>query len=228
MEKTDKTPKIVIGIPSRGIWPSAFAQTVNGATIGNGKLFEGMFAFPDWHITDDARNTVAQTALDKDFDFVFFMDSDMSFPKGALAMLFRHRLYLDDDVAVIGGIYCSRSNDHRWHVYDWEEEKACWKSKRFNLNSGLHKVDAIGTGCMLIDVNVFKILGMPWFEYKYQQIEGKWERQSEDMVFCNKCKEAGIPIYADSEVICGHFHSVQIIPTHEGGYEVKTLQGDVY
>ena len=106
------------------------------------------------------------------------------------------------------------------------EEENGWHSLKFQLNQGIKKVDAIGTGCMLIDMNVFKIIEWPWFEYEYTTFQGKHDRISEDMVFCKKCMVAGIPIYADTDIKCGHFLSAQVIPTNEGGYEVKTMAGD--
>ena len=227
-ESVGRLPKVIIGIPSRGVLPHSFVETMNPALLGNGDLFMGEFAHAKFHIPDDARNTFVQTALDNDADYVFFMDTDMTFPKGTLALMIRHMANIKDDKPpVLGGIYCNRGNDFRWHVYEWMEGMDGWKSMRFPLNNGVRKVDAIGTGCMLIDVNVFKILKWPWFEYKYLIFQGEQNRQSEDMVFCRKCQQAGIPIYADTDIRCGHFLSAQVIPTDDGGYEVQTMAGDV-
>jgi len=232
-EKSDsvgRIPKVVVGILSRGTLPAAFIQSREGAMIGNGELFEATYAYASWHITDDGRNTVVQTALEQDFDYIFFMDTDMIFNRGTLGMMIRDMAKIkEDQPPVLGGIYSSRTDDHRWHVYRWDEAQLGWHSMRFELNNGLVKVDAIGTGCMLIDVNVFKVIEWPWFEYNYfvnPMLEKV--RESEDMVFCKKCMEAKIPIYATSNVTAGHMHSMQIWPTEDGGYEIKTLAGDVF
>jgi len=209
--------------------PTAFVETLNPALIGRDELFAGQFAYANWHIPDHARNTFVQTALDNNFDFLFMMDVDMIFPKGCLALMLRHMVNIEEDTPpVVAGIYCNRGDDYRWHVYNWIEEKTGWHSLKFPLNQGLRRVDAIGTGCMLIDVNVFKILEWPWFEYEYTIFQNERERLSEDMKFCKKCMDAGIPIYADTDIKCGHLQSVQIWPTDEGGYEVQTLAGEVY
>jgi len=227
-EGVGKLPKILIGLPSRGMLPHAFVNTMNGALIGNGELYEGQFAHAMFHVTDDARNTFVNTALENDCDFVFFMDTDMEFPKGTLAMMIRHMGNIKEDKPVVlGGVYCNRGNDFRWHVYKWIEKKDGWESMVFPLNDGVKKVDAIGTGCMLIDMNVFKVLEWPWFEYEYRMFEGKKSRLSEDMTFCRKCQLAGIPVYADTDITCAHFLSAKVVPTTDGGYEVITLAGDV-
>jgi hypothetical protein len=80
---------------------------------------------------------------------------------------------------------------------------------------------------MLVDMNVFKILEWPWFEYEYKMFEGHKDRLSEDMTFCRKCQKAEIPIYADTEIRCGHMLSAQVFPTDDGGYEIITMAGDV-
>lgn len=223
-----RLPKVLIGIPSRGVVAHSFLEDMNGALIGNGEIYYGIFAHAKFHVPDDARNTFVETAKENDCDYVFFMDTDMSFEKGTLALMIRHMANIkEDNPPIIGGIYCNRGSDFRWHVYQWEEEKDGWKSINFPLNNGLKRVDAIGTGCMLIDMNVFEILKWPYFEYKYQMFEGKRDRQSEDMVFCRKCQLAGIPIYADTDIRCGHFLSARVMPTTDGGYEVITMAGDV-
>lgn len=227
-EGLGKLPKVLIGVPSRGVLPHAFVENMNAALIGNGKLYEGEFAHAKFHIPDDARNTFVQTAIDNNCDYLFFMDTDMTFPPGTLALMIRHMATIKEDIPpILGGVYCNRGSDFRWHVYEWVEAKEAWKSMVFPLNDGLKKVDAIGTGCMLIDMNVFKILEWPWFEYEYRMFNGERDRLSEDMVFCKKCQKAGIPIYADTEIKCGHFLSAQVFPTEDGGYEVQTMNGDV-
>jgi hypothetical protein len=201
---------------------------MNGALIGNGELFNGIFAHAKFHVPDNARNTFVETALEKDCDYVFFMDTDMSFQRGTLAMMIRHMASISGEVPpIIGGVYCNRGNDFRWHVYKWVEEEEGWHSLKFPLNKGLMRVDAIGTGCMLIDVGVFKMLEWPWFEYEYKMFKGNRDRVSEDMTFCKKCMDAGIPIYADTDIKCGHFLSAQVIPTDDGGYQVETMAGEV-
>ena len=223
-----RLPKVLVGIPSRGVIPHAFVETMNAALVGNGELFFADFGHAKWQIPDDARNSFAQTAVDKNFDYLFMMDTDMTFPRGTLAMMIRHMANIKDEKPpILAGIYCNRGGDFRWHVYKWIEEEDGWHSLRFPLNQGVMKVDAIGTGCMLIDVGVFEVIEWPWFEYEYLIFKGERDRMSEDMVFCKKAMKAGIPIYADTDIKCGHFQSVVIEPTDEGGYQVKSLAGEV-
>ena len=67
--------------------------------------------------------------------------------------------------------------------------------------------------------------------YKYVNVDRKkltYDRMSEDFVFCEKVKKAGIPLFVDTDILCGHMQSVQVWPTADGGYEVRTMGGEVY
>jgi len=57
--------------------------------------------------------------------------------------------------------------------------------------------------------------------------KGKRDRLSEDMTFCKKAMEAKLPLYADTDIKCGHFLSAAVEPTNDGGYQVITMSGEV-
>jgi len=209
--------------------PAAFVQAMDVALQGVGGLYLIRKVYAERNIPDDARNEIAKTALEQEADFVFFMDTDMTFPVGCLPQMLNTRFSLENDLTVMGGVYCRQAGEHNWHVYEWIKEDDGWRSMAFPLYSGLKKVDAIGTGCMLIDMGVFRELKYPWFEYRYRDHETRgWERMSEDMVFCKKCMDAGIRMFAHSDIVCGHIYSVVIKPEGTGGVVIETLAGVQY
>ena len=55
-----------------------------------------------------------------------------------------------------------------------------------------------GLACALIRTDVFRRIGKPWFVFS--------EQRGEDYAFCKKCSDAGIAIYVDTRVGCGHIH----------------------
>jgi len=65
-------------------------------------------------------------------------------------------------------------------------------------------VCAIGTGGMLIRSEVFRELEYPWFEHG---------RASEDLIFCDRAREAGFPIYCDLGSRIGHLTVAAIWPS---------------
>lgn len=229
-------PRIVIGITCNQQVDAFFAQTFSGALVGHGELFWAEQCWSIGAITDDGRNTIVKKALENDFDYVFFMDSDMIFPRGALARIIASQHEIAGKYpefinipTVIGGVYNTRS-DHRINVYDWKKDKNSFQVKEVELDSGVVKADFVATGCQLIDCNVFKQIDFPYFEYWYKEWNenneiGRW---SEDAVFAYKCMEKGIPHFVDTSIVCGHLHEVNIVQADSKNYEVRKLSGELY
>ena len=74
-------------------------------------------------------------------------------------------------------------------------------------SGGLIKVDATGTGCILYEMSVFETIRGPWFEFKESK-SGK--TIGEDINFCIKMKEAGIPLYVDTSIVIGHLSMFEV------------------
>ena len=83
-------------------------------------------------------------------------------------------------------------NDNGYH-HDFKHSKP-----------GLHKVDAVGTGCILIKRTVFDTLDKPFFRFKYDGngllING------EDFDFSERVGD----VYFDSRYKCKHYTTVAI------------------
>ena len=151
-----------------------------------------------------ARNRIADHAIDGKYDYLLAVDADMVLPKDALKNLIEH----EADICM--GYY-----RNRWASED--SPKTCaipfgedWtkrcelKTFRNALANGTHtmRVRGGGMGCCLIKPSVFGRIPFPWFEWH------DWERHSkslgEDVDFFIKAERAGIPIYVDTRVACGH------------------------
>lgn len=228
-------PRVIIGIlAGQSITESVFAECYPSALVGNGDLFWAEQFWVHGGIPDDSRNQVVKVAREQDFDYIFFMDTDMVFPKASLAKLLIAQSELAQDgyadvPTVIGGMYNTRS-DHRLNVYNWDEEKESFKVHPVEPMSGLHKCDTVATGCQLIDLGVFDKLEYPYFEYwhKPEHKGGSVKKWSEDMVFGKKCYDAGIPHFVQTDVVCPHIHGVLIEPISATEYQVRKLSGDIY
>lgn len=183
-------------------------------------------------ITDDSRNSVVDGAKKNDYDYVFFMDSDMVFQKGALAKLLRSQFDITqeypeiDAPCTVGGLYNTRS-DHRVNVYDWDERVQSFKVVPTAPMTGLYKCDFVATGCQLIDMGVFDQINYPYFEYWYRPAYkgGELKKWSEDAVFAKKCLDAGLPHFVDSDVVCKHIHTVLIGQVDKENFEIIKMNG---
>jgi hypothetical protein len=144
----------------------------------------------------EAREEIAEMAVKDRAKYLWFPDDDMSFPGNACRLLMAEMDQAADDVMVIGGVYCSKSVPAEPLVYRGEGQGAFWKWKLGDI----FEVSSLGTGCMLIDVKKLPKLPKPWFK----TIDGP-QKQSDDLYFCQKVREAGFKILCHGGITCGHF-----------------------
>lgn len=146
---------------------------------------------------------VAEFLADKSFSHLFFVDDDVYVPENTIFQL----LEMKRDIAA--GCYPSifNLNDLKVETYivGWQDGK-----KIRNWFRGDRKVDAAGTGCMLIHRRVFDRIEFPWFRWGEYLIEGKYQQQSDDMDFCHRAKALGIETWLNGYVRCGHVKPVDI------------------
>ena len=158
----------------------------------------------------DARNIVAANAIEAGFDRVFWMDSDMTFPKDALVRLSEA---MDEGREIISGLYFTRRMPNiKPVVYKkmWYEVKPdgsidTGADNYFDYPEGIIECEAAGFGCMLTSVDLIKRVsdrfGSPFTPL---------ECMGEDMAFCLRARMLGEKIYCDTRVKCGHIATVEI------------------
>lgn len=75
-----------------------------------------------------------------------------------------------------------------------------------SFQPGLHRMDAVGSGAIAIQRQVFERLmaaGHEWF-FKYEYLTKPNRAPSEDLYFSKICEEAGIEMYVDTEFETPH------------------------
>ena len=157
---------------------------------------------------DMQRNRIGAKVLADGFDWLLFVDGDITLPPDALANLMEH------EADVCTGWYLNRHNHsdlQRTCLYGigcgWNYYRA--DDLREKRDAGLFTllVKGGGLGCCLINADVFEALKFPWFEWKdikFDRNTGNVESCGEDIDFFIKLERAGIQAYADTRVECGH------------------------
>lgn len=150
-----------------------------------------------------ARNKIVEAA--EGYEYVLMVDSDTILPKDALVNLLSH----NEDVVL--GYYA-----HRNFSKEFTGKTNLCKLGEFNYTNqylanelkvlkeqGTYKlqVHGGGLGCALIRMSVFKKLEYPYFDWVNYDTGYVL---SEDLFFDERCRTAGVPIYADTRVACGH------------------------
>lgn len=151
------------------------------------------------------RNQAVHDALRGRFTHLWFTDDDVYPPPETLVRL----LALDKDVA--GGCYPSVRTEYpgdlACRTYVCVKHEGKWLPKFFR---GVRRVNAVGAGCLLVKTSVFERVGFPWFRWPEMILNGRHERVSDDLDFCDRCTALGVEVWADGDVRCGHVKPVDV------------------
>ena len=145
-----------------------------------------------------ARDDIVQRAVDANCDYVLFFDDDMIFGRDCFLRLWRHQK------PFVGALAFTAREPIAPVLYrfrrTWNFEK-----QRDDVDIGvmfdypkdqLVQVDGMGTGVVLISMDVFRKLPKPWFDGAVTA--------GEDIHLCWKMYQQGIPVYCDTSVKTMH------------------------
>lgn len=152
---------------------------------------------------DQVRNLIASWVVKGDYDYLFAVDYDISFPADTLAKL------IAQDKDVISGVYRQRFHEHQTLELFEANDRGGFThmpyEKLVKLSKGNTQpveIGACGFGCALVKKKVMVDIGYPQFVY-HHALDHK-DTFSEDLDFCRKARAKGFTIWADSSIICDH------------------------
>lgn len=163
-------------------------------------------------MTKERKNAVGEPL--KPFTHVLFVDSDTVPPMEALDDLLAHELDIVSAVTPI--LHYDRENDKfstmdNCFTHQDKDEKTgeVLKTHVVKRLTGLQKIWRCGASCLLVKREVFEKLEKPFFKFDHNE-DGTETTRSEDLYFCDKAREAGFEIYADTSIICHHIKDVML------------------
>lgn len=178
------------------------------------------------------RNRCADSFLRGGFDKLLFIDADLTWTPADL------KLILESDKPLIGGSYPLKAfpitiNFNPLDSADdtFRKDRSYDNFRRFSAKYANEKGEAevkhIPTGFMLIDRSVFEAVAdfVPLYRC-FAPDKGTVEHmkdffpsgardggyESEDWAFCRLARAAGVPVYLQTKVICGHTGSFTYEP----------------
>ena len=151
-----------------------------------------------------SRNDLVQYVLDNDYTHLWFMDDDHSFAPDLLTRLLAWDKPLVTPVCLtktwpfLPCVYPNKlpEGEHQYLPLDFEGAEP----------SGLIEIEAGGCAGMLIRRDVLESVSAPWFEHA---------DVGEDILFCQKAKDAGFRLYADLGAILGHITVAVVQPSYD-------------
>ena len=193
--------KILIAIPCMDMIDTAFVQSLMGLDIDG----ETRIRFLPGSLVYDSRNQLTEIARANGCEYIFFVDSDMTFRGDVLQKLLTDAE--ENNIDVVTGLCFTRKQPIRTAIFKKCEYSQDKDGQLFPdavnymdyPKDELFPVAACGMACCLIRMscvdNVLANFGLP-----FSPAQG-W---GEDLSFCIRARELGHKIYCDSRVKVGH------------------------
>lgn len=186
--------RILIAIPSMDSVPVGFCMSL--ATLN--KIDECVVSNVSGSLIYDARNKLATQAIKLEADYVMWFDSDMIFKPDTLERLMKD---LDEGRDIVSGLYFRRAAPFTpvaFSKIDCSSDACKFEDWKGEL-SGIHEVEGVGFGCVLMKSDVLlECLS------KYGTCFSPIASVGEDLSFCWRARELGYKIYLDADIKCGH------------------------
>jgi len=214
--------KILIAIPTnRNIEADTF-KSIYDLRVPEG--YETVFQYFWGYQVEQVRNLIANWTIRNGFEYLFAVDSDISFPPDTLERLLSH------DRDIVSGVYIQRiPNTHTIEIMrknnqggvshvDWADIK----------DQGLVSIDSCGFGCVLVKTEVLK--GIPYPHFIYKSAIDHADTISEDVFFCMRAREHGFTLWCDTDIICNHTGSytfrvnTETVPNKLTGIDRRLLE----
>lgn len=126
-------------------------------------------------------------AFEAKVDYVLFIDSDQTFPLETLERLLSLKL------PIVGPAICRRRPPFNLNAVENGLPIQIQQNDK-----GTRKVERLGTGIMLVRMDVFTKIPEPWFNASFDRDKKRWT--TEDESFCDAARLAGYEIHVDVEL----------------------------
>ena len=223
---------ILIGMPSYGgLIPAATVQSL----LQLHKPYPCAFMIVERQRIDKSRNSIVMEALKNNVDYLFFVDDDNPIPPETLELMVQD----DKDIVIapILGRNPNKSGKHPLCAFykrdikvDGEDLSLYFNIEEFIDGGPLHRVDAGGTGCMLIKTKVLLALFQKYKDYIFEfgdirfnekvTVDGtEYDRRtmSEDCEFCERATKLGFEIWLDDRIKPFHITNQNLIQWQDNG-----------
>jgi len=143
----------------------------------------------------EGRRLIQERAVEKGYDLIWFVDSDIIPESNALSALVSHRKHIISGVCLVA-MNMNGTSKPMPNIYSYNEEEECMKPINLEqIEANPVEISSSGFGCVLISKDVFKDIRIRYLE---ECMAG------EDMAFFADAKEKGFRAYADTSIRCDH------------------------
>jgi hypothetical protein len=188
-----KPPSIMIACPSMEMVNAEFAQHLAMAAanlVAHGIKIN--CAFNIGSVITIARRNLADIFLKSDFDYIWWVDSDMKFPVDAPLRL------LARDKDIIGVNYRRRRFPNANFTGMMGKAGTFTEFETTDNSPALELIDVLPHGCVLVKREVYEKVPQPHYLQEY--VPELNLEIGEDIYFCQQVQKAGYQIWCDQEL----------------------------
>ena len=193
---------ILICVPTMSTVPVEFLSSFTGLR----RVGESHVLMTRDTLVYSARNSLALTAVQREYDWLLWLDSDMVFEPDLLERLLAEAE--EKNLDVLSGLYFKRTSPTEPVILkklDWRvnAEGAVEREAEAYLDyprDALFEVEGAGTGCLLTRVGIYRKVMERFGITPFQPLPNL----GEDYSFCWRLKQLGIKMHCDSRIKLGH------------------------
>ena len=187
--------KTLIAIPCMDMVHAMFMRSLLGMRI-SGTV---EYSLAVGSLVYDARNQLAAKAVNQGFDAVLWLDSDMTFEADTFEKLWAR---IDEGAEFVSGLAFTRKKPVHPVVYEYigmvENTPTATPVKEYPEN-GIFEVQGAGLGMVMMTVSLIDRIGKQ-YGMPFSPILGF----GEDLSFCLRSQELGVPMFCDTGIRAGH------------------------
>lgn len=199
--------KVAILTPCQDSVSAGFAHDLARLTGS----YSGLMIFQNrGTIIPEQRAVLARAAIEAKATHTLWLDSDMRFPPDSLKRLLGH------NAAIVAANYTTR----RPPYFPTAETTDGFL---YNEGDGLIEVSHCGMGLMLVDTEVYKTIGEPYFALGFNPTEKCYV--GEDFYFCRKARDKGYQVLVDQALSKEVRHIGEIEFRHEHANMTREANG---
>ena len=200
--------RVCVGVSGR--YNVSFLWSMYFTTAFRRIKHEAVLVYDNHYSLAESRNRVVLSALRVNCSYLFLIDTDIfaywcdSGRCSIFYEVFNYMLESYKDYPVIGVYHYSKRGHPNVYRAEWSEDIYGTKLTPLRLDRGVHRVDAQGIGVLMIDTNVLKELGYPWFRVLSELRDNTLYEVGEDIYFFYRLHRANVPSYCTADIVALH------------------------
>lgn len=201
-------PKILIATP---VWCDVKAEFTTSILSLN-KYLDTQFSIATGSVVYESRNKLVLKAINGEFDYILWLDSDMVFPPDTLEKLLEDA---ENGIDCVSGLYFTRvpptikpvivKELNYERINDTQIKNEAIFYTDYPVDS-LFEVAGFGFGCALTKTSVLVDISNKFSCSPFSPLLNL----GEDYSFCWRANQMGLKLYCDSRVKCGHIGQITI------------------